>query len=315
MKPLHATAAQILLLIGLMLIVPGRAGVHAQAGPLVQIAPEQSQINAGQVVTLALQITGGENVNAFDMSVRYDPAVLALESYSHGSYLANMVEVKTENQPGYFRLAATQLASTPVSGDGVLLNLVFRGTAEGSSPVTLESAQLAGADGATMLPAMQNGSIEVAPAPVETAAPEPTIALSPTFTIQPSPTAQLTSIPPTPIPPTPTPLPASTTPPVSTTAPTVTPFSTATTALPTVELSSPTPEPIATLTNDSLPTQDAPAAPPATEASPTAAPAAVREADRLPPILQWLEIVLWSIVMVCIPLSIYMLVVLIKRRK
>ncbi|NLG98309.1 MAG: hypothetical protein GX491_13195 [Chloroflexi bacterium] len=317
MRSLYTSAAQILLLIGLVmaLIAPGRTVVHAQAGSLVQITPEQNQVDASQAVTLALQITGGENVNAFDVSVRYDPAVLVLESHAYGSYLTNIVEVKKEDRPGYFRLAAAQLASAPVSGDGVLLNLVFRGTAEGSSPVTLESAQLAGADGTSMLPAVQHSSIVVNPAPEETAVSEPTITSSPTFTLQPPEPAQ-----PTPIPPTPTSPPASPTLPASTPTPTITPLAAA--ALPTAGPASPTPEPApptpgpaAALTGDPAPAQDAPTAPPAAETRLAAAVAEEEKTGRLPPILQWLEIVLWTVVTVCVLLSIYMLVALIKRRK
>jgi len=86
-------------------------------------------------------------------------------------------------------------------------------------------------------------------------------------------------------------------------------------ASPTPEPAPPTPGPAAALTGDPAPAQDAPTAPPAAETRLAAAVAEEEKTGRLPPILQWLEIVLWTVVTVCVLLSIYMLVALIKRRK
>lgn len=152
-----------MLLFSLLLGLAPAAPARAQSGPSVRITPPYSSIRSGEQGTLTLEVSGGEAVNAFDVTFTYDPAVLSLESWSYGNYLSNLARVYLDNRPGFFRLAATQLATPGVSGDGVLLNLTFRGLAEGNSPILLKQLQFADAQGNPMEPVRVDGSLAVLP--------------------------------------------------------------------------------------------------------------------------------------------------------
>lgn len=164
----------------------------AQAATRVSVAPQEIEINAGGTAVLSLQVTGGVEVNAFDFKLSYDPAVLSLESYAYGPYLSNLAQVVKQDEPGSFRLVCTQLATPAVSGDGVLVELVFRGLAEGSSSIVLEELSFAGSAGGLVHPELEGGFVRVGPAPTSTLTPTE---VPPSETPLPTPT--LTAVPPT----------------------------------------------------------------------------------------------------------------------
>jgi hypothetical protein len=187
---------------GLLLALAALAlPVGAQAPTRLAVLPASVQVPQGNDLALELYVTNGVDVNAFDVTVTYDPGVLALNSWAHGGYLSNLAVVSQSNQPGSLRLAATQLSRPPVSGDGVLLVLNFKATGAGTTPVTISRAEFAGPTGAKTDPERVHGSV--------------TALSAPTFT----PTATLTRTPTTP--PTATALPPSATPPPTSTAPVV----------------------------------------------------------------------------------------------
>jgi len=192
-----------LLCLAFAMVTPGSGRVLAQSETWVQVEPEQAAAEAGQAVTLKVQIISGVQVNAFDLALSYDPAVLSLEGYKTGAFLSNLAEVKKEDRPGYFHLVVTQLATPPVSGDGTLLELTFRTLAEGSTTVTLDSVQLAGS-GETQQPLLCGGLVTVLPAvspepaSTKTSAPPAATQVPPTATHPPTQavTATVTSAPP-----------------------------------------------------------------------------------------------------------------------
>jgi hypothetical protein len=120
---------------------------RAQPETVVQVTPETAEAAVGATTAFSLEVLEGVDVNAYDVTITYDPAVAALVSWSQGDYLSNLAQVYKVDEPGRLRLVFTQLATPPVSGDGVLLNLVFRGAAAGTSPVTIESLDFAGSNG------------------------------------------------------------------------------------------------------------------------------------------------------------------------
>ncbi len=172
----------------LLLAAPGERS-SAQAPGLVRVSPETASVAIGGEVTLSLEVLGAEDVNAYDLTLRYDPAYVTLTSWSHGDYLANLAQVYKIEEPGTLRLVFTQLATPPVSGDGVLLYLAFSGAAVGESAVVLEKVDFAGGSGGIVNPDLQDGLLAVIPAP--TATPPPTETLPP---VEPSTTAPLPSL-------------------------------------------------------------------------------------------------------------------------
>jgi len=165
--------------IGLMLTVFALAAglvmpVQAQSGTVLALSPEESSLPLGNEVLLELTVKAGMLVNAFDLTLSYDPAVLALESWSHGDYLSNVWVVKKVEEPGLLRIAATQLARPAVSGDGVLLELTFSSTALGESRIEIVEAVLADTHGNKIAPETEAGLVLVIQAPTFTHTPTPT---------------------------------------------------------------------------------------------------------------------------------------------
>lgn len=174
----------------MLLLIPGLFLVStfltdtasAQEGMLLSVKPANSSIPQNSTTTIEIVVSGGVNLTAFDLTVSYNPAIVTLESWSFGSYLSNLAEVYRQDKPGTFQLAATQLATPGVTGDGVLLLLVFRGANMGESLISITQAEFATADIQLVIPELNDAEISVSK-------PLPTIA----FTSTPPPTRTATT--------------------------------------------------------------------------------------------------------------------------
>ena len=138
--------------------------VHGLAVTTLAISPASANLylNNGNIITLDLQVTNAVSLQGFDVSLTYDPEVVALDSWSHGGMLSPTAVVAQTNTPGYLRLAIVQLGGTPPSGDGILLQLTFSGVGVGTSAVTITNAEFTnGLVGGVTTPAQENGSLAV----------------------------------------------------------------------------------------------------------------------------------------------------------
>lgn len=153
-----------LILCGLCLVLiaalPGMSA-RAQSGTSLAVTPSTAELILDNNTTIDLVVTAGRNVNAFDITLQYDPAILTLESWSFGNYLTNLYKMVETHTPGVFRLAVLQLATPGVSGDGTLLHLIFHGKVNGLSAVSLTSAQFSDPQGNGTLPQCESGSLRV----------------------------------------------------------------------------------------------------------------------------------------------------------
>lgn len=145
-----------------------------------------------------LTVSDGVAVNAFDIKLTYEKDRLALQSWAHGGYLSALSCVNEIKSPGLLELDCTQLGQDPVSGDGVLLELIFETKALGTSPITLEEAVFADSQGLQTQPQRVNGVVNIQNLPAWT----PTYTLTPTPTLTQTATITFT---PTQPPPSPTP--------------------------------------------------------------------------------------------------------------
>ncbi|MHB8194105.1 MAG: cohesin domain-containing protein [Bellilinea sp.] len=185
----------LILAAGLLLISP-LAGARAQSGTTLLLLPEDSALFLNSTKSINLAVLGGVDVNAFDVTILYDPQVLALESWVYGSYLSSLWRVYLENEPGEFHLAVTQLAQPGVSGDGVLLTFVFKGLGEGVSALEITNAEFSSPTGFSTKPLTEDALLTVngpTKTPTETAVPSLTPTASSTLTRTPSPTATRTA--------------------------------------------------------------------------------------------------------------------------
>ena len=189
---LHLGLALILLVSLLMaaLALP----VMAQGGTVLAVDPAQASVEVNGQREIHLLVTGAENLNAFDVQVEYDSALLSLTKWEFGDLLSNLAVVKRDDLPGSFRLVATQLATPGVSGDGVLLKLTFSGKLTGSSAITITKAEFARSEGGLSLPELEHGTMTIIPAqptatPTRTPTATATLAPSQTLTLTPTRTA------------------------------------------------------------------------------------------------------------------------------
>ena len=179
-----------LLLAGLPLPVLG------QGGTVLAVDPPQSSVEVNGQREIHLLVSGADNLNAFDVQVEYDSALLSLVKWEFGDFLSNLAVVKRDDLPGSFRLVATQLATPGVSGDGVLLKLFFSGKLTGSSAITITKAEFARSEGGLSLPELEHGSMTILPAQATatpTRTPTATATMTPTPTATLAPTASLTA--------------------------------------------------------------------------------------------------------------------------
>ena len=185
MKKYLWTVNKIALIVALSLILfgPAVSPVAAQSQTVCSVTPDQMEVPLGNEVVLEVDVLLGLNINAFDLTVVYDPAILSLEAWEHGDYLDNLANVKIEEDPGFLRVAATQLATPAVSGDGTLLEITFNTLAAGQSAVELVDVTFSDSDGNKTEPVLEEGIINVVhsatytptPTPTRTPTPKPTV--------------------------------------------------------------------------------------------------------------------------------------------
>ena len=158
----------------------------AQAEFRLLVVPSVSEVPLGNSLVLELMVENGANLNAFDVTIEYDEEILELIEWSFGDYFANLSTVSETNQPGLLRVAATQLASPAVTGDGVIMALAFNTISQGTSPVEITDAQFSTAASQPADPEVVSGAVTVVIAPTYT--PTATMTFTPTATRTPTPT-------------------------------------------------------------------------------------------------------------------------------
>lgn len=138
-----------------------RGIILAQSSPLASISPASTDINIGDSTTVSVYLSSMVDINAFDITITYDPTVVTLESYAFGGFLSNLAQIRESNTSGSLNLVYTQLATAGANGEGTLLTLTFSGIAAGKSAITIGSLSLAQPSGNSFQTALQNGEINV----------------------------------------------------------------------------------------------------------------------------------------------------------
>ena len=233
----------ILILLVAALLLPG-ASQAQDTEPVVRFDPASQTIGVGEQVSVDVMVGGVTDLVGVSIVVKYDPAIVeVVGDPGPGSFipLEHDPEGISVGPAGEIQIAyqIESPAGNPVSGEGVVGNITFRGRAEGTTDLALAEVTLIGAGQDLTVPTPQDGQLTVsAAAPTS---PLPT----PTFTSMPSPTATPPAASPTPtLPPTSEPSPTSTSSPDPTATPTATAEPTGT----------PPPQPSATPTPTPQPT-------------------------------------------------------------
>jgi hypothetical protein len=151
-----------LLLLVVLIILLTTAKVLAQNdGPALSVVPTTSDVvlNGNNSVNVNLYLSDAVAINAFDVIVTYDSAIVSLDSYDYDDYLISPYCLIQSNNPGELRLVCTQINQPGVNGDGNLLNLTFNGLSAGLTSIRITKAELADEENDLILPSLQHGTL------------------------------------------------------------------------------------------------------------------------------------------------------------
>ncbi|NLF35528.1 MAG: hypothetical protein GX585_06140, partial [Clostridiales bacterium] len=142
----------------------------AQTGTTVYFSPDPATVYLNGTNSQVVEVWVGDAVelNAFDVTVEYDPAIANLVTWTTGNFL----EISTGNcfqhpqhpiTPGRFQIICTQFAKPLKTGSGPLLRLTFSGSRYDSTVLTLTNPEFsAGTPLVTIYPTPTNGTLNVA---------------------------------------------------------------------------------------------------------------------------------------------------------
>ena len=139
----------------------------AQEGTTVFFSPDPATIDLNGTNSQVVEVWVGNALNlySFDIAFTYNPEIALISSWSFGEFFE--IEIwacqRTTNNPGYFRLACTQIAPvTPKSGSGVVFRATFEGTQPGSTLMTLTKAEFSNTISEMIYAPLISGTLNVA---------------------------------------------------------------------------------------------------------------------------------------------------------
>ncbi|MDX6496918.1 MAG: ral secretion pathway protein [Blastocatellia bacterium] len=129
------------------------------APSLVQLSlsPDQSEMRVGEKRQLALGVKTGVPLGMAVLTLRFDPRVMKINSVTPGSLFANAkiapALTQSVDQNGMLLVSLAPAAGSPISGEGVLLNIEFEAVADGDSLLAFDLANvhLVASDGHNIL--------------------------------------------------------------------------------------------------------------------------------------------------------------------
>lgn len=155
---------------------------HVAAAATLQLSPGSGSYSAGQTFTTNVRVVpaSGENINAVDATLKFDPAVLSVVSVAKNGSAMTLwtVEPSFSNSAGTITFGGGN--PTPFSAQSTLINVTFRAVKEGSGSVSVQSASVLVADGRgtdvykTSAPSAFTIAAATTPTPTPTPAPTPT---------------------------------------------------------------------------------------------------------------------------------------------
>jgi heme exporter protein D len=114
----------------------------------LQLNPGTGSYSSGQTFTAAVRVVpAGQNVNAVEATLKYDPAVLSVVSVSKDGSAFSLwtVEPTFSNAAGTITFGGG--SPSPFSATSNLINVTFRTVKEGTGSVSFSSASVLAADG------------------------------------------------------------------------------------------------------------------------------------------------------------------------
>ncbi len=123
----------------------------------LRLSPDQSEMRAGEKRQIALGLRTGAPLGMAVLTLRFDPRVMKINSVTAGGLFANAKTApaltQSMDQSGMLLVSLAPAAGSPVSGDGVLLNIEIEALAGGDSLLAFDLANvhLVASDGRNIL--------------------------------------------------------------------------------------------------------------------------------------------------------------------
>jgi general secretion pathway protein D len=114
----------------------------------VKLAPSSTEVASGSRIRVAASIENAQNAYALSFNLAFNPKVLKLVEIENGGFLSNDGKIialapRIENETGQAVVSMTRPPeSSGVSGNGILLHLVFEAVAPGISPISFTQANV-----------------------------------------------------------------------------------------------------------------------------------------------------------------------------
>jgi general secretion pathway protein D len=137
--------------------VPGPKPIEPTPGLIeLSLTSDQAELQVGAKRQLALQVKSDAPLGLAVITLRFDPSVLKISGVSAGSLFANAKNPPTVTQSvdehGMILLSIVPASGSPITADGVLLNLEVQGVSAGDSALSFDLANvhLVAGDGRTL---------------------------------------------------------------------------------------------------------------------------------------------------------------------
>ena len=135
--------------------------VSATTPAISSISPTSTEsLDVGEQLTVSLNISGGENVTAYQATVVFNPDALIYFSSANGDYLSDGAFFAAPDvEKNYVTLASAALAGES-NGDGVFATITFQVVDTKASGLFLSQVHLVDPDGERLFPYIENGVAE-----------------------------------------------------------------------------------------------------------------------------------------------------------
>lgn len=142
----------------------------------VALVPSTGSYSAGQTFTVTVQaLPAGDNINAVESTLNFDPAVLSVVSVSRDGSVFSLwtTEPSFNNAAGTITFGGG--SPTPFTSNSNILTITFRAVTNGAATVTFGDTSVLAADGrgTDVFGSATNGSYSVAAATTPTPTPTP----------------------------------------------------------------------------------------------------------------------------------------------
>jgi len=117
----------------------------APSGAAVKVEPSLSTIQKNELVNVPIKIENVINLSAIEVHISFNANVLEVTDLIESKFISADFKVQNafDNTAGTVDYAVAQIDRAPVSGNGILFEIVFRAKASGESMIKFRETQAA----------------------------------------------------------------------------------------------------------------------------------------------------------------------------